>query len=67
MIDKQMESTTVNAQRAAMKVAANLASGTVPRESSRSALTDQLGVETPRRRRGRSDESRALAEQVLDR
>lgn len=66
MIDNQMESNTVNAQRAAVKIAANLASGTVPRESSRSALPDQFGVEKPRRRRGRSEESKALAEQVLD-
>lgn len=62
----QAQESTVNAQRAAVKIAANLASGTVPRESSRSALPDQLGVRKPRRRRGRSEESRALAEQVME-
>lgn len=53
-------------QRAAVKIAASLASGSVPRETSRSGLGDQLGVHRPRRRRGRSEESKALAAQILD-
>lgn len=53
-------------QRAAAKIAASLASGSVPRETSRSGLGDQLGVGRPRRRRGRSEQSKALAEQVMD-
>ncbi|WP_043456488.1 hypothetical protein [Gordonia polyisoprenivorans] len=52
-------------QRAADRIAANFANGTIPRETSRRGLGDQLGVEKPRRRRGRSAESKALADQLL--
>lgn len=51
-------------QRAADRIAANFANGTIPRETSRRGLGDQLGVEKPRRR-GRSAESKALADQLL--
>ena len=60
----EMESSMANPQRAAERIAANLASGSCPRETSRRGLGDQLGVVSPRRRRRRSEESRALAEQV---
>lgn len=53
-------------QRAAIKIAANLASGSVPRETSRASLTADLGVTKPRHRRGRSEESRALAAAILE-
>lgn len=62
----QMEFNVADPQRAAERIAAQFANGTVPRETSRSGLGDQLGVRKPRRRRGRSEESRALAEQVMD-
>lgn len=54
-----------NPQRAAAVIAANFANGSVPRETSRASTLDELGVET-RRRRGRSEASRALAEQLLE-
>lgn len=65
--DLQMETTTMSdPQRAAVKIAANLASGSVPRETSRASLTADLGVQKTRRRRGRSAESRALAAQLQE-
>ncbi|ALG84688.1 hypothetical protein [Gordonia phthalatica] len=63
---QQMEFNVADPNRAAARIAANLANGTVPRETSRSGLGDQLGVGRPRRRRGRSEQSKALAEQVMD-
>lgn len=62
----QMEFNVADPNRAAARIAAQFANGTVPRETSRSGLGDQLGVRKPRRRRGRSEESRALAEQVME-
>ena len=62
----QMEFNVADPNRAAARIASHFANGTVPRETSRSGLTDQLGVGRPRRRRGRSEESRSLAEQVMD-
>lgn len=61
----QMEFNVADPQRAADRIAANFANGTIPRETSRRGLGDQLGVEKPRRRRGRSAESKALADQLL--
>ena len=55
----------IKAQRAAERVAANLASGTQDRTTSRQATLDQLGVERPRRRR-RTDAARALAAWVRE-
>lgn len=63
----QMEfDTMADPNRAAARIASHFANGTVPRETSRSGLGDQLGVHRPRRRRGRSEQSKALAEQVMD-
>ncbi len=63
---QQMEFNVADPNRAAARIASQFANGTVPRETSRSGLGDQLGVVRPRRRRGRSEESKALAEQVVD-
>lgn len=46
-------------QRAAIRIAANLASGDVPRESSKKATAEQLGVVKPTGR------GKALAAEIL--